>query len=296
MKKVIAILMILMIPVIAGAELTGWWRFDNMTNLGLDSSGCGNDGTIVGNCNFTTDAIAGTGALECTGGYIQLYSCIINNFEGDFSNGTASFAMWIKLASENPSASNNGFANIGAWCYPSYYPSTANTLSLKLFLSAGSPISISLPIGTVLSAWHHFAVTVDATDTSAGYKVYFDGVLIAEIPMDGTFGNFLPPQRPILGAGYDSSSNTWSYLLGKIDEVKIYNSILSQQQIQLMIYNPDLNSDKKVDMSDLRMMSAGWLSQCASPDWCQGMDINRDTYVNFDDFAILANEWMQSLP
>ncbi|MFA5292345.1 MAG: LamG-like jellyroll fold domain-containing protein [Phycisphaerae bacterium] len=296
MKTAVAVLAVLLFVVSANAELTGWWRFDNAGNIGQDSSEYGNDGTIVGNCSFSTDAVSGAGALEFTGGYIQLYSCSINDYEGDFSDGAASLAMWIKLDSANPSPSYNGFANIGAWCYPSYYPSSGNALSLKLFLSEGDSIVVDLPANTVFSMWHHFVVTVDAMDTSSGYKVYFDGSLIGEFPMDGSFGNFLPPQRPSLGAAYDVQSNTWSCTLGIIDDVRIYNSILTSQQIQMLIYNPDLNGDKSVDFTDLEMMTGSWLGQCSSPDWCGGADINRDSYINFADFTILAEQWMQTMP
>lgn len=296
LKISMAVLAVLLFAVSANAELTGWWRFDNINNLGMDSSGYGNDAAVVGNCNFSTEAASGMGALEFTGGYIRLYSCSINDFEGDFSDGAASFAVWIKLDSANPSASYTGFANIGAWCYPSYYPSTSNMLSLKLFLSEGDSVIVDLPANTMLSAWHHLAVTVDALDIVAGYKVYFDGELIGEFPMDGTFGNFLPPQRPFLGASFDVVNNTWSYMLGTIDDVRIYNTILAPQQIELLIYNPDLNDDKSVDFADLKIITGSWLSQCSSPDWCGGSDINRDSFVNFDDFVVLAEKWMQTIP
>lgn len=287
----LTVLCVLVFALSANAELTGWWRFDNITNLGFDSSGYANDASVIGNCNFATDAISGSGALELVGGHVNLYSCITGKYEADFIDGTATFAMWIKLDSANPS----GFANIGAWCYPSYYPSSSNTLNLKLFLSEGNPIIVNLPANTDLSSWHHFAVTVDALDTSAGYKVYLDGELLGEYPMNGSFGNFLPPQRPLLGAAYDVISNTWSYTFGKIDEVRIYNNVLSQHQIQNLVFNPDFNNDKNIDIADLKVMTSRWLSQCSSPDWCDGADINRDSFVNFDDFVILADNWMKSV-
>lgn len=278
----------------ASAELTGWWRFDNINNIGLDASEYANDASLVGNCNFSTDAISGSGSVEVAGGYLDLYSCLSGKYEGDFSDGCATFAMWIKLDSGNPSYS--GFANIGAWCYPSFYPASANTLSLKLFLSEGDPVVTNLPANTILSEWHNLAITVDAIDLSAGYKVYFDGETIGEFPMDGTFGNFLPPQRPRIGAAYDVVSNTWSYTFGKIDEVRIYNNILSARQIKNLVFNPDFNNDKNVDFADLRLLSGSWLDQCASPDWCNGADINRDSLINFEDFVIFADNWMQSVP
>jgi hypothetical protein len=234
--------------------------------------------------------------LQVSSGYIQLFSCLNEGFVGDFSNGTATLSLWIKLDSSNPAVPNNGFANIGSWCYPSFYPSAVNTLSLKLFLSRGYSVSVSLPAGTVLSAWHNFAVTVDTADIATGYKVYLDGVLLGAFPMDGSNGNFLPPQNPRLGACFDIATNSWSWMYGKVDEIRIYNQALTQPQLSTLIHWPDLDNNSQVDFADLSSLSTAWLLNCSAPDWCGGTDINRDSVVNFQDFTYLANQWLQAVP
>jgi hypothetical protein len=296
-NHILAILILLAAAVVSvKADLVGWWRFDNASNPGLDSSSYTNDGTLVGDCALSSDAISGTGALQFSGGYIQLYSCADGGFYGDFSSGTATFALWIKLDVSSPLAPNIGLANIGAWCYPSLYPSAINTISLKLFLSSGNAINIFVPSGTDLIFWHHLAVTVDSSDTGSGYKVYFDGRLLGAFPMNGTYGNFLGPDKPRLGAAFDASTNSWYYLYGKIDDVRLYNQVLTAAQIQNLVYNPDLTNDKIVNYSDLSSLTVNWLSGCSGPDWCNGADINHDSVVNFVDFTYLAQQWLQASP
>lgn len=54
----------------------------------------------------------------------------------------------------------------------------------------------------------------------------------------------------------------------------------------------DLDGDCLVGMIDLRMFVDKWLSDSSGQ--CVNADINRDGDINFDDFAIIAADWLQS--
>ena len=38
-----------------------------------------------------------------------------------------------------------------------------------------------------------------------------------------------------------------------------------------------------------------WLETCRKPDWCGGADDDRDSVVDFVDFAVLADNWLAGL-
>ncbi|MFA5292709.1 MAG: hypothetical protein WC496_06705 [Phycisphaerae bacterium] len=53
---------------------------------------------------------------------------------------------------------------------------------------------------------------------------------------------------------------------------------------------PDFNGDCFVDYDDLREMAGKWLSSPVDPD----VDLNDDSKINFQDFAILASQWYEA--
>ena len=50
--------------------------------------------------------------------------------------------------------------------------------------------------------------------------------------------------------------------------------------------------DCKVGFYDLSALVSRWLNSCSSPYWCDGVDFDKSSSINFEDFAALANEWM----
>jgi hypothetical protein len=55
----------------------------------------------------------------------------------------------------------------------------------------------------------------------------------------------------------------------------------------------DMDGDCDVQWDDLDRLVSHWLATCSGPDWCGGSDINEDTIVDGEDFAILAGDWPQ---
>ena len=58
----------------------------------------------------------------------------------------------------------------------------------------------------------------------------------------------------------------------------------------------DLNRDDRVDLNDLADFCARWLDDnCGDYDWCGGADIDHSGNVDFLDFVIISNWWLESL-
>ena len=50
--------------------------------------------------------------------------------------------------------------------------------------------------------------------------------------------------------------------------------------------------DFVVDLQYLAIMADNWLGICSAPAWCDGCDINESSFVDFVDFAQLAENWL----
>jgi hypothetical protein len=60
----------------------------------------------------------------------------------------------------------------------------------------------------------------------------------------------------------------------------------------------DFDGSGEVNASDLAIVAAHWLSACAAPDWCAGVDLDAvfddRGRVNLADFAIFTNYWLET--
>lgn len=132
--------------------------------------------------------------------------------------------------------------------------------------------SVSIPN----DEWHHVAVTYDGTTA----RIYIDGVLDVSGPMDPPVSNnqhFL-----IAAADYQNPSNFWD---GGIDEVRVWDTSLSQDQIRF-IMNQEIieHSDNTVTGSILPQNITK--NEVAVIDWSQLMayyPMTTYTFTNIKD-------------
>jgi len=61
-------------------------------------------------------------------------------------------------------------------------------------------------------------------------------------------------------------------------------------------YLGDLDGSGIVDWADVKALGDEWLNDCTEPNWCAGCDINRDNKVDFEDYGILASQWLEGSP
>ena len=56
----------------------------------------------------------------------------------------------------------------------------------------------------------------------------------------------------------------------------------------------DFNKDTKVDFSDFAILASYWQETgCSEPDWCQGTDLDTDGNVETDDLMLFADYWLE---
>lgn len=165
------------------------------------------------------------------------------------------------------------------------------------------------PIGYT---WHMITSTIhpDADilsgDPVKRQSLYLDGVFQAsfDLPTDDTF---LMSGDPFSMGGY--AAGNWQ---GLIDDVGLWHGWLTAETIAGLyngtytnatapfeaFYPPghnsgDMDGNGVVNAEDIEFFALRWLNPwCVYDTWCDGADLNHDGYVNFGDFAMLGNSWL----
>jgi hypothetical protein len=208
------------------AELVAHWEFDDGAgNTATDSIGNAHPGTIGGTANWVTGQVGGALDFDGSTNYVDI--------GGDMPivSGTFSLTMWV-YARDIPTAegdlrmplSNDTWADRAIHVH--IWPETA---VFRIDTKNGTDISSN----TALRAdqWYHVAGTLDAAGES---RIYIDGVLDNSASGDG--------REYIIGpANIGAYQESDRFFDGMIDDVRIYNHILSEAEIQgIMKSDPEV--------------------------------------------------------
>ncbi|MFH1881675.1 MAG: LamG-like jellyroll fold domain-containing protein [Planctomycetota bacterium] len=212
-------------------SLVGWWTFDEGTgDIAADSSGNGNDGTLHGPVEWTTEGKLG-GAMKFTGPYNYV---LVENSPELNPTDAITIAAWI-----NPSwtgnnrilqkgTSDNQYRLIKEW--------GDNTKFHLSGVGALFPQGVLPPLGE----WTHFAATYDGS----AMKMYFDGLVVAEMSASGDIAT---SDEPIFIGNKHSTAPAGDEFNGILDDVRIYNRALSQSEIKRLGGNPKASGTAPAD-------------------------------------------------
>ncbi len=214
--------------------LVGYWTFDGLdthqsSNKTDDKSGNGNSGTLTNGPTAIPGKIGQ--ALNFNG--VNSYVAITNNTSSFplYANNTAySISVWVK-GDKQADKVVWGECNGGPPCNSSTLfglgtDASGNTGKVDLYLTNG----VTTPLNDVLStgvafdkSWHHIVWT----DNNGTANLYIDG------SKDATSFNYTRPSfsstSNLIGNQAQSLSQNFN---GSIDDVRIYNRVLSATEIQ----------------------------------------------------------------
>ncbi len=220
MKNIIPIILLYSINLIS-QTLVGYWPFSGNT---ADSSGMGNNGTIVGSVALTTDRCGNpNSAYLFNGGKITINST--NGFPT--GNSPRTMCAWFKRNAINTNTAYYIFSigsNTFSGCRSSIDIDNVNT-----WVGVENLWPANYKVWQPDTNWHFLCAVFPQGSTQCGdYKVYFDGVLghdtsrLANTPLNT---NTESPAIGCLG-----SANVY-FFYGIIDEVRIYSTALNDSQI-----------------------------------------------------------------
>lgn len=211
-----AVITVTYVPTFPGNALVGAWGFENN---GTDSSGNGNNATLLNGATFTTTGAGKFGQAMSLNGATQRGEVLDAN-SLDFTQ-SFTFSAWVQ-----PTAIHSDFRAAVVKNYVQYlYASAGGSGScvnngqvfggLQTNGASGPAIAICQATPLAVNTWTHIALTYD--HSAALTKLYVNGVLVSSVPgsgiMEPSTGNLL------IGASQFSGEN----FEGKIDEVRAYN-------------------------------------------------------------------------
>lgn len=156
--------------------------------------------------------------------------------------------------------------------------------------------------GTQASAAFKVNCYLSADDTIQEYDFFLGEVnvsgLAANEVYNATMDMALPavPPNDMPSYGY--------YCIGMIvdpnnvveeaDEINNANRGFGLDKKKVVIPNPDLNNDGIVNSEDFAILANHWVEPCSDPDWCGGADFDRSEQVDFEDLRYMADNWLRS--
>jgi len=197
-------------------NLIGLWKLDEISGtVAADSSGHGNDGTVVGGAQWVAGYIDGALDFDGDDNYVDC------GYDPVFDTANEmTLAAWVTIRSI-PTA----WACVVAKGEYSWRISNENMeprfhFGITIWSASNPSIPGDTPVG--YDEWHHVAGTYDG----ANINVYLDGSL------DGTVATTSPigvnAANVLIGENPEAAGRNWD---GLIDDVRIYNRALSEAEI-----------------------------------------------------------------
>jgi hypothetical protein len=212
----------------ASSGLVGYWSFDEGAGTtAYDSSGNGNNGTLINSPVWSAGKYGSALTFDGTTNYVEMSnSSVLNN-----ANFTIEAWIFINADVNQTQARIVSKQETGSKSYSfdifgnGYGGSTGN----QLLLSIGTGATwINFLSTTHLSnrTWYHVAGTQEGTSS----KIYING----QLDKNGTTATQTTDNNGVLTVGCQKQTGTSTtfFFNGTIDDVRIYNRALSQQEIQ----------------------------------------------------------------
>jgi hypothetical protein len=204
-----------------------WYKFDDSTNIGLDSMGKANaikEGTTPTPTYDNTTSVRGNGSIKSVAGQKLLttynFSDIINAF-------TISF--WVKINALGTSYDSIVAGSTGANQSLFYFCRAGGGSNLEVILFGSSSIYYN-GLYVADNTWKNLTITAEKVGTAVKINLYLNGVFYST-STTGTWS-----LSGLTGFNICNQFGNGTTLLGNLDDMRIYNKALNQDQI-MEIYN-----------------------------------------------------------
>jgi hypothetical protein len=218
-----------------------------------DYSGNNNDGTIIGSPSLATDKWGRTNMcynFNGTGDYIRVeHDSTIQPKEAISVSAWVNaddFSSWLMVVCKrNHHASTPGNSYI-------LYASGSAGSNQSWGFGAGSSSTETFAISPAVAQtqqWVHLVGTYDKNAADSNIRMYVDGSLVKV----GTANYDLAYSDSSLRIGMAIPGNSLQYFKGKIDDVRIYNRAINEQEVTALFNNTNtsvknVNSNNSIQM------------------------------------------------
>jgi len=261
------------------ATILGVWLLDEGTgNTTADSSGNGNDGTIVGAPAWVAGQSGSALQFNGSSSYVTCGNAEALNvgvFSVSFWYNFPATQYWNHMISRGEHHGGNpGAVNWGVMMY--------DAQQTILYETYNNTVKPSLSVNTTAGQWHH----VVATHDGATMQLYHDGQLAGAT---STAGILLDKNLPFIIGAQSRASGPSDFFNGSIDEVGYFSAVLTPDDVRA-IMNDGLAAvvgvgnprARRPDPKDGALVAQTWLSMS----WTAGdLAVTHDIYLgeNFED-------------
>ena len=198
----------------AKPNLKDWWKMDETSGtIAYDSAGTSN-GTVYGGATWTTGQIGGALGFDGADDYVNCGSGPSN-----YDNVTVS--AWMQTTTFGTLVSNRYIAG----SYGTWYTLFSNLIEIG-DNSQGGYRWLTFNTPTLDGLWHHVVYTKDGTN----HVIYVDGAWDQSFTSNADISKSVPL---FIGKRWTRSYSVFP-LNGKIDDVRIYNRALTEDEVELL--------------------------------------------------------------
>ena len=215
--------------------LVAYYPFNGNTS---DVSGNNNNGTPFGNVSYITDPFGNAGSAVAFGGTVSQGRVSIDHSATLHFTTGASFAFWARVSSAVGTFGNGNVGAGGSQCFFAkagdagggfWQLSSIQSGNLRHQIGNNSVATLTADFSPyALSQWVHYIVTMDAS----GHRTYVNGVLQNSNEISANFAAMV--NRPLVIGRFNSN---WYPLNGGIDEFRVYNRVLTADEITALANN-----------------------------------------------------------
>jgi hypothetical protein len=273
----ISFVVVLIVAHSAIAQLVGHWTFDEGSGtMAADSSGRGNDGTVMGDATWVAGQM-GSSALN----FDDSDDIVIIDHDASLDIEDAlTISLWVNTP--NVVAPNHMFTKQPSGTAPDNYPGNYefrvkdNTIQFLHQTSQGTDYSEYHSISQITAGeWYHAAVSIVEGDF---VEFYLNGVSAGSVAQSGTFG-VLNDDSLRIGGRKDNH-----FFNGILDDVYIYARALTLDQIASLSdgVEPTFRKAENPSIPDGTVLESTW----ANLAWTPGdAAVSHDVYIgeSFED-------------
>ena len=209
----------------------GYWKL-NETNgsTASDSSGMGYNGT-VNNATWTTGRFDGGLGFDGSTSYVSVPYLNSTDATLEYTGNNLTLGAWVYV---NPTETTGGYLISKDWnsSQNNYRLSLGADRRVSFSLGGTTTATITSTTALSVSTWHYVAATADA---AGNMTLYIDKQIAAAGTYSINWGvtdNSVP-----LTIGGSSTGGTAQCFDGKLDDVRIWESVLSPADIQALTIN-----------------------------------------------------------
>jgi Concanavalin A-like lectin/glucanases superfamily len=213
------------------ASLVALWRLnDGAEATAVDDSPNANNGALQGNPQWVPGIIDGALSLDGDGDYVDCGNDAVFDITEQIT-----LAIWVN-ANDMLNGQHNCWLGKGDNAYAIKHQS-GNLLEFFIYSGDWYSTNYTTDLDTLNGQWHHMAGTFDGDEL----LFYLDGEVAATLAFSGAIST--ATHNVTLG---ENSQATGRYFDGMLDDARIYNRALTQEEIQIVMLGgttPELASD-----------------------------------------------------